>query len=201
MPHNIENIKKLLKENFPSSHVEIEDTMGDGNHLEITIKSDMFLNKSDIQRHQMVYALLGNLVGNEIHAVAMNLDTISEDTTSNAVHKTIDIDKLEKDSILNTIHEAISKYDVILFMKGNKENPMCGFSATVNNILKNLQVNFVDVNVLSSNEIREGIKLYSNWPTIPQLYIKGSFIGGCDIVTLMYENGSLINLLKKYSLI
>ena len=91
----------------------------------------------------------------------------------------------------NTIQEHIDNNDVCLFMKGTPDVPQCGFSLAVSNILKHLGVNFKGVNVLESNEIREGIKTYSDWPTIPQLYIKKEFIGGCDIVKEMFEKKEL----------
>lgn len=89
------------------------------------------------------------------------------------------------------IDELVNNNDVVLFMKGNADFPMCGFSARVAQILNHLNVNYVDINVLEDNEIREGIKVYSDWPTIPQLYIKGEFVGGCDIVSEMFESGEL----------
>ena len=89
------------------------------------------------------------------------------------------------------INELIEKNDVCLFMKGTPEVPQCGFSLAISNILKHLEVNFKGVNVLENNEIREGIKSFSDWPTIPQLYIKKEFIGGCDIVKEMFEKKEL----------
>jgi monothiol glutaredoxin len=94
------------------------------------------------------------------------------------------------------IKDIITKNDVVLFMKGTPEMPQCGFSMTVSNILKELKVKFTGVNVLANPEIRQGIKDFSNWPTVPQLYIKGEFIGGCDIAKEMYEKGELQKILK-----
>jgi len=93
--------------------------------------------------------------------------------------------------IQTRIKEMIDKNDVVLFMKGTKSFPQCGFSAAVVDILKKEGVTFETVNVLSDPDIRQGIKDFSSWPTIPQLYIKGKFIGGCDIVTEMHRNGEL----------
>jgi len=95
------------------------------------------------------------------------------------------------------IEEIIKKNKVVLFMKGTPEMPQCGFSMTVCNILKHLKINFFSVNVLSDELVRQGIKEYSNWPTIPQLYVNGNFIGGCDIVKEMFENGDLDKTLKQ----
>ena len=94
------------------------------------------------------------------------------------------------------IKDIITENDVVLFMKGTPEMPQCGFSMTVSNILKELKVKFSGVNVLADPEIRQGIKDFSNWPTVPQLYIKGEFIGGCDIAKEMYEKGELQKILK-----
>ena len=89
------------------------------------------------------------------------------------------------------ITEIIEKNEVCLFMKGTPDVPQCGFSLAVSNVLKHLGVNFKGINVLDDNEIREGIKTYSDWPTIPQLYIKKEFIGGCDIIKEMFEKKEL----------
>lgn len=95
------------------------------------------------------------------------------------------------DTIQDTIKQTIDTHDVVLFMKGTKTMPQCGFSSKVASILEYLNVTVHDVNVLADNAIREGIKVYSDWPTIPQLYIKGEFIGGCDIITEMLMSGEL----------
>ena len=99
------------------------------------------------------------------------------------------------------IKNLIKENDVCLFMKGTSGSPQCGFSMAVSNVLKHLNVNFKDVNVLEDEKLRQGIKDYSDWPTIPQLYIKGEFVGGCDIVKEMFEKGDLKSLLEKNNLI
>lgn len=98
-------------------------------------------------------------------------------------------------SIENQIQNEIDNHKVVVFMKGTAEQPQCGFSARVIQILSHLNVNFKDINVLESEELRQGIKDFSNWPTIPQLYIDGEFIGGCDIITEMFTDGELKQLL------
>jgi len=98
--------------------------------------------------------------------------------------------------VSENIKNEISSNDIVLFMKGTPVFPMCGFSAAVAKILSDLGVKFSSVNVLESDEMREGIKQFSNWPTIPQLYIKEEFIGGCDIVKEMYESGELLELVN-----
>ncbi len=94
------------------------------------------------------------------------------------------------------IKNEIENNEVCLFMKGTPDAPQCGFSMATSNILKILEVNFKGINVLENQNLREGIKVFSDWPTIPQLYIKSEFIGGCDIVKEMYENGELSKLLE-----
>ena len=95
------------------------------------------------------------------------------------------------------IRKTIASNDVVLFMKGNKNMPQCGFSAQVDHILRALGIDYKDINVLQDMAIRDGIKAYSNWPTIPQLYIKGEFVGGCDIVREMLEAGELTAILDE----
>jgi len=97
--------------------------------------------------------------------------------------------------IFEQIKEVVSKNHVVLFMKGSKDFPQCGFSAMTSQILSNLGVEYLDVDVLKDMEVRQGIKDYSDWPTIPQLYIKGEFVGGCDIIKEMFEAGELQELL------
>ena len=100
------------------------------------------------------------------------------------------------DQTKNSIQSHIDNNEVCLFMKGTPAAPQCGFSMAVTNMLKLLEVNFQSVNVLEDQNIREGIKVFSDWPTIPQLYVKKEFIGGCDIVKEMYESGELSKLLE-----
>ena len=100
------------------------------------------------------------------------------------------------DHVSQNIENEIKSNDVVLFMKGTPVFPMCGFSAATVEVLNKVGVKFESVNVLDSDEMREGIKKYSNWPTIPQLYVKEEFIGGCDIVREMFESGELLELLN-----
>ena len=104
------------------------------------------------------------------------------------------------DKTKSIIQNHIDTNDVCLFMKGTPDAPQCGFSMAVSNMLKILEVNYKGVNVLEDQSIREGIKVFSDWPTIPQLYIKKEFVGGCDIVKEMYENGELKKLLSDKSI-
>ena len=100
------------------------------------------------------------------------------------------------DQTKDLIQNHINKNEVCLFMKGTPEAPQCGFSMAVSNMLKILEVKYKSVNVLEDQSLREGIKEFSDWPTIPQLYIKKEFVGGCDIIKEMYENGELKKILE-----
>ena len=106
-----------------------------------------------------------------------------------------------KDETKKKITDLIETNPICLFMKGTPEVPQCGFSMAVSNVLKHLAVKFTGINVLEDSEIREGIKEYSDWPTIPQLYIKGEFIGGCDIIKEMFEKGDLQTKLKEKNIL
>ncbi|MEC7169058.1 MAG: Grx4 family monothiol glutaredoxin [Pseudomonadota bacterium] len=99
--------------------------------------------------------------------------------------------------IKDKIDDFIKNNDVCLFMKGTPDSPQCGFSMTVANVLKHLKVSFKGINVLEDESLRQGIKEFSDWPTIPQLYVKQEFVGGCDIIKEMFDNGELQKLLKE----
>ncbi len=103
--------------------------------------------------------------------------------------------------VFDRIGEEIAANDVVLFMKGTPQVPQCGFSAVVTNVLLQLGVPFKGVDVLADDTIRQGIKAFSNWPTIPQVYVKGEFVGGCDIVREMYQSGELRRLLEERSVL
>ena len=101
------------------------------------------------------------------------------------------------DKTKSIIQNHIDTNDVCLFMKGTPDAPQCGFSMAVSNMLKILEVNFKSINVLEDQSIREGIKIFSDWPTIPQLYVKKEFVGGCDIIREMHENGELVSFFEE----
>ncbi len=107
---------------------------------------------------------------------------------------------MQNESIFTKIDNLVKNNNIVVFMKGTAEMPLCGFSARVVAILNHLKLDFVGINILEDEAMRQGIKDYSDWPTIPQLYIKGMFVGGCDIVKEMFENGELQSLLKAQGL-
>ena len=98
--------------------------------------------------------------------------------------------------IQESIKSVVESNDVVLFMKGTKETPQCGFSNAIVNILSFMNLDFKDVNVLDDDDLREGVKIFTDWPTIPQLYVKGEFVGGSDIIQDMYKSGELSEVLK-----
>ncbi len=104
---------------------------------------------------------------------------------------------MSEQEVKDWIGKQVANNDVVLFMKGNRQFPQCGFSSQVVQILDHLGVDYSEFNVLDDMSIREGIKSYSNWPTIPQLYVKGEFIGGCDIIREMFQEGELQQILEK----
>ena len=104
---------------------------------------------------------------------------------------------MSEQAVHDWIRKQVSSHDVVLFMKGTKNFPQCGFSGQVTQILQHLGVDFHDVNVLEDMGIREGITSYSEWPTIPQLYVKGEFVGGCDIIREMFQAGELQEMLAE----
>ena len=108
---------------------------------------------------------------------------------------------MQNNELGDFISETIKSNDVVLFMKGSSNFPQCGFSAAVVAILQKFNVEFLDVNVLESDQLRSGIKVFSDWPTIPQLYVKGEFIGGCDIIKELHENGELEQLFQKSNIL
>lgn len=106
-----------------------------------------------------------------------------------------------ENKVFESIQQEINNNDIVLFMKGTANFPQCGFSSTVVNIMRKVGAKFKDINVLADESLRQGIKDFTQWPTIPQVYIKGEFIGGCDILREMYESGELVELLKEKNIL
>ena len=166
----------LITNKIPSSQVLVENIKGN-DHLQVTVIASEFNGLSLVKQHQLVYsALRQELASEAIHALALKTET-----------PTWIMDNLTKDKI----QTLIDSNPVMVFMKGTKLMPQCGFSNNVVQILNSLGVEFSTFDVLSDFEVREGIKEFSDWPTIPQLYVKGEFLGGCDIVKEMHESGEL----------
>ncbi len=107
---------------------------------------------------------------------------------------------MSEQDVQTWIKDQVTKNDVVLFMKGTKSVPQCGFSGRVTQILSFIGVDYKDINVLEDDKVRDGIKAYTNWPTIPQLYVKGEFVGGADIVSEMFQSGDLQTLFNEKSI-
>lgn len=104
---------------------------------------------------------------------------------------------MSEQDVQDWIRKRIASKDVVVFMKGNKQTPQCGFSGQVAQIMDYLGVEYEDINVLEDMSVREGVKVFSKWPTVPQVYVKGEFIGGCDIVREMFQSGELSQMLSE----
>ncbi len=172
-------IEEIIKKELKIEHVAVQNPRKDGLHFEVLIVSNAFEGKSPLQQHQMIMPLFQNHFEKNLHALSLKTFTPKE-WAKNLIDETLK--KIDRD---------VKFHPIILFMKGSKEEPMCGFSKSVVEILNGLNATYETRNVLEDDLLRQAIKKYSNWPTLPQLYIKGKFVGGCDIVKELYENGKL----------
>jgi monothiol glutaredoxin len=164
-------LESLVRGAIPDAEVEAID-VGGGDHFELTVISDHFENVSLVARHRSIYAALGDAMQGAIHAVTIRALTPVELAG-------------ERESVVE------------IYMKGTASMPQCGFSNTAAEILRRLGVEFKTYDVLSDPGLREGIKQFSNWPTVPQLYVNGEFVGGADIMRSMYESGELEKIVRK----
>ena len=185
-------IERLIKEALPDAQVTIEDLRGDGDHYAALIVSSAFAGKTRVQQHQIVYQALQGRMGTALHALA--LTTAAPNRTSALARGT---SQMNENPVFTRIRQEITDNPVVLFMKGTPMFPQCGFSAAVVQALTNMGVKFKGIDVLTDPGLREGIKQFANWPTIPQLYVGGEFVGGCDIVREMYQSGELQQLLEQ----
>lgn len=186
-------IERLIRESFPDAEIKIEDLAGDGDHYAATIVSEAFRDKSRVAQHQLVYDALKGQMGGALHALALKTSAPTQPTES---EEEKELHQMNEQEIQDWIRRQVANNDVVLFMKGTQQAPQCGFSAQTAYILNHLGVDFKDINVLEDMAVREGIKVFSNWPTIPQLYVKGEFVGGADIVREMFQAGELQELLS-----
>ena len=188
-------IEKLIREALPDARVTIEDLRGDGDHYAAHVVSAQFKGKTRVQQHQMVYqALKAGWAASftRWHCRPRCPRVERQERPSNARSSRAEgVERMSDNPVFQQIERELSGSDVVLFMKGSPVFPQCGFSAAVVGVLSHLGVRFKGVDVLQDPALRQGIKEYSSWPTIPQLYVKGEFVGGCDIVREMYETGEL----------
>lgn len=183
-------IKEAITQSIANAEVHVLDPQNDGVHLEALVISAEFSGKSLVQQHQMVMLPLSGQFNSSLHALGLKTFT-PESWEKQKQNYKVGSSMNDVKQISDIISGDIKTNKVVLFMKGSKAMPQCGFSARVVQILNSLNIDYVDRNVLDSEELRHGIKEFSNWPTIPQLYVGGNFIGGCDIITQMHESGEL----------
>jgi monothiol glutaredoxin len=204
-------IEALIKAALPDARVTVEDLAGDGDHYAASVISEQFRGLTRVKQHQIVYAALRGRMGGELHALALQTSapewsgywcgsrmTWRVSLSANAALRAVSQEfELMTNPTFERIQGDVTANPVMLYMKGTAMFPQCGFSARVVQILTHLGVPFQTANVLEEPELREGIKHFSNWPTIPQLYVNGEFVGGCDIVTEMFQSGELETLLTE----
>ncbi len=191
----LSKVKSILQKSFPDADFNIypnkDNHKEDHLTLEILKPGSLLSNQDRIEQDRMIFKALNGLIGGELHALQ-----IRHKNEENFQHVSIDCN--ESDSVIhNTIRQIINSKDIVLFMKGTKTFPRCGYSGRVVSVLNELNVDFKDIDVLSDDSIRQGVKTFSDWPTIPQLYIKQKFIGGSDIVLQIYKNGDLQKLISE----
>ena len=156
----------------------MQDTTGGGDHFRAEVVSDRFEGLSRIQQHKLIYEVFGDEVGGAIHALSITDPDSRSDTMTN-------------EEIRGFIENAIKENQVMLFMKGTPQQPACGFSMRTSGALNALGVKYAALDILPDPRIREELSGLSGWPTIPQLFVDGELVGGCDIVMEMFESGEL----------
>lgn len=184
-----DEIAALIRDGIPDAEVEITDLAGDGDHYAARVVSATFAGMPRVKQHQAVYAALGGRMGGVLHA--LQLTTAVPNNGQRFLRKTAMTEDVQA-----RIDAVVKNNPVVLFMKGSPLFPQCGFSSRAVAILQHLNVEFEGVDVLQDQGIRQGIKAYSDWPTIPQLYVGGEFVGGSDIMMEMYESGELAELFE-----
>ena len=199
----VEKIKSTIEQAIPGADVYVFDPQNDNTHFESLVISEKFSDIPLVKQHKMVMSALEESFATDVHAMGTkNIYTRKMGCGKKRLYDRInvyEVDKMDENKLAETkelIKNDVASKPVLLYMKGDKTMPQCGFSARVVQILNTLEVDYETRNVLADEYIRQGIKEYSDWPTIPQLYVKGEFIGGCDIVAEMAENGDLEKLFK-----
>jgi monothiol glutaredoxin len=181
---NAEEIKQRIEAAIPGAQAEVEDWTGGGDHFKATVTAQAFAGRSRIEQHKLVYEVFGAEIGGPIHALSLKTQSPQQPGAAT-------MSDTDQNQIRDAIGQAISEHEVILFMKGTPEAPACGFSARTVAALQALEAPFAAVDVLPDPRIRQELSAISQWPTIPQLFVKGELVGGCDIVLEMYESGDL----------
>ncbi len=192
-------VKQAIEKAIPGSKASVTNSIKDGQHYEITVQSDSFKGKSLVDQHKMVHDSIREL-RQQMHAVVIKTSLLGK----SSLEKTSEKGKESREGIKNPaakdikelVREAIAHNDVAVFIKGTPSQPLCGFSAKVVYILNELGVKYNAVNIFDDIMIKSTLVEMTGWPTTPQVFIKGTFIGGCDITEEMYASGELQKILK-----
>ena len=175
-----EELKSRIEAGIPGA---VASVTGDGHHFNAVVSASAFAGMPRIAQHRLVYDVFGSSLGRP-HPRTLNSD-------SHFCNGGLPMSDAATNPMREAIQEAISENPVILFMKGTPEAPACGFSARTVSMLQTVGAQFAAVDILPDPRIRQELSVLSNWPTIPQLFVNGELVGGCDIVTEMYESGEL----------
>ena len=201
MAVELNDVKKAIEKAIPGSKASVTNAMKDGQHYEITVQSDSFKGKSLVEQHKIVHDSIKEL-RKQMHAVVIHTElSLEKKPRKENPEKT---QKESREGIKNPaakdlkemVREAIAHNDVTVFIKGTPSQPLCGFSAKVVYILNELGVKYKSVNIFDDVMIKPALVEMSGWPTTPQVFIKGTLIGGCDITEEMYASGELQKMLK-----
>ncbi len=191
----LEEIKEIILAALPDAKTYVLDPQNDGTHLLALVISPSFRELSRIEQQQLVMQPLSSKFSTSLHALALSVPKSGKKKNiyTTEYHRKMN----DTESIQEEIRKDIAANKIILYMKGTKSAPQCGFSAHVVDLLNRTNCDYVTRNVLENPALREGIKIFSNWPTVPQLYVNAQFIGGCDIISEMHEDGELEEALGK----
>jgi monothiol glutaredoxin len=193
MPMEREEIIRLIKDYLPDAVIEVEDLREDGDHYAVRVESAAFAGQTLPDQHRMVFTALQGRVGGVLRSLTLTTAPI-EGSSSEKGEQSAPNSKPRQNidpNIVERIRADVNANDVVLYMKGTPVFPQCSFSAQAVQILGILGVTFKSVDVLVDPMIRQGIRDFSNWPTIPQLYVRGAFVGGADVIRQMFESGDL----------
>ncbi len=203
MAINPDEVRKIIEAKIPGSTAHVENTMKDGQHYEIYVAYAGFKNKSLVEQHKAVHDAIKD-VRDKMHAVVIKTQTMITDEENwwkegqtKIVEKGVSQDNIKGSNLKEKIREAISHHDVTIFIKGTPSQPLCGFSSRVVSILNELGIKYKAVNIFDDVNIKQTLVEMTGWPTTPQVFIKGTLIGGCDITEEMYASGELQKVLKE----
>ncbi len=189
-------VKQAIEKAIPGSKANVTNALKDGQHYEIIVQSDSFKGKSLVDQHKMVHDSIKEL-RQQMHAVVIHTELSLEKKPRKENSQKTDKKENAPKNLKEMVREAIAHNDVAVFIKGTPEQPLCGFSAKVVYILNELGVKYKSVNIFDDVMIKSTLVEMTGWPTTPQVFIKGTLIGGADITEEMYASGELQKMLKE----